>query len=162
MEIATLIAATTQRQIGYVIAAIVLIAMVTYWLFNRSPETTHKWLDQKFESRPDLAEANKLALKAGIEYGRAAELFQTVYEVPPATLALVVFRCTHGQDLAGQNDLNERIRDRVNASGRAFLTHTVLDGRVVLRLSIGNIKTSQAEVDDVWAALREAAEAEEP
>lgn len=46
MEIATLIAATTQRQIGYVIAAIVLIAMVTYWLFN--------WLEGRKEAGAEL------------------------------------------------------------------------------------------------------------
>ncbi len=57
---------------------------VTYWLFNRPASTTNRWLDSKFRSRPDLAEANKLALKGGVEYGRATELFQTVYDVPPA------------------------------------------------------------------------------
>ena len=59
---------------------------ITYWLFNRPPDTTNRWLDLKFKSRPELAEANRLALKGGIEYGRAAELFQTVYDVPPAKL----------------------------------------------------------------------------
>jgi 2-oxoglutarate ferredoxin oxidoreductase subunit alpha len=58
---------------------------VMYWLYNRSSETTVHWLEQKFKSRPELLEANKLALKAGIEYSRAVELFQSSYEVPPAT-----------------------------------------------------------------------------
>ncbi|HET7745781.1 MAG TPA: 2-oxoacid:acceptor oxidoreductase family protein, partial [Vicinamibacteria bacterium] len=36
-----------------------------YWLYNRSMDTTHRWLDDKFKAKPVLAEANKLALKAG-------------------------------------------------------------------------------------------------
>jgi 2-oxoglutarate ferredoxin oxidoreductase subunit alpha len=37
-----------------------------YWLYNRSMDGTHKWLDEKFSSKPVLAEANKLAMKAGL------------------------------------------------------------------------------------------------
>ena len=46
METATLIVANTQRQIGYVITAIVLIAMVTYWIFN--------WLEGRKETGAEL------------------------------------------------------------------------------------------------------------
>ena len=46
METATLIAANTQRQIGYVIAAIILIAMVTYWLFN--------WIEGRNEAGSEI------------------------------------------------------------------------------------------------------------
>jgi aromatic-L-amino-acid decarboxylase len=48
----------------------------------------------------------------------------------------------------------------VNASGRAFLTHTVLRERVALRLSVGNLRTTRDHVRDTWALLREAADAE--
>ena len=36
-----------------------------YWLYNRSMDATHRWLDEKFGAKPELAEANKLAMKAG-------------------------------------------------------------------------------------------------
>ncbi|HUH12282.1 MAG TPA: 2-oxoacid:acceptor oxidoreductase family protein, partial [Longimicrobiales bacterium] len=36
-----------------------------YWLYNRSMDATYKWLDEKFAHKPVLAEANKLAMKAG-------------------------------------------------------------------------------------------------
>ena len=45
----------------------------------------------------------------------------------------------------------------VNASGEIFMTHTSLAGRIALRLSIGNLKTTQADVDRAWAALNRAA-----
>ena len=39
-----------------------------YWLYNRSMDGTYRWLDEKFANKPVLAEANKLAMKAGYAY----------------------------------------------------------------------------------------------
>ncbi len=56
-----------------------------YWLYHRPLETTMKWLDEKFAKRPELAEANKLAMQAGFNAGDIHELFQGRYEVAPCT-----------------------------------------------------------------------------
>ena len=50
-----------------------------YWLYNRTMDATYKWLDDKFTNKPVLAEANKLAMKAGYAYCDATEAFQTSY-----------------------------------------------------------------------------------
>jgi 2-oxoglutarate ferredoxin oxidoreductase subunit alpha len=52
-----------------------------YWLYSRPLETTLKWLGEKFAKRPELAEANKLAMQAGFNAGDIHELFQGRYEV---------------------------------------------------------------------------------
>jgi 2-oxoglutarate ferredoxin oxidoreductase subunit alpha len=57
-----------------------------YWLYNRPMDHTYKWLDEKFGGKPVLAEANKLAMKAGYAYCDATEAFQVRYEVPAAKL----------------------------------------------------------------------------
>jgi 2-oxoglutarate ferredoxin oxidoreductase subunit alpha len=67
-----------------------------YWLYNRSMDATYKWLDEKFGKKPVLAEANKLAMKAGYAYCDATEAFQVSYEVPPARLAPGVYRNISG------------------------------------------------------------------
>jgi 2-oxoglutarate ferredoxin oxidoreductase subunit alpha len=67
-----------------------------YWLFSRTLEATERWLDEKFRSKPVLAEANKLALKAGHAYCGATEAFQVRYEVPPAHLPPGVYRNLSG------------------------------------------------------------------
>jgi len=54
-----------------------------YWLYSRPFETTLKWLDEKFAKRPELAEANKLAVQAGYTAGDIHEMFQGRYEVQP-------------------------------------------------------------------------------
>jgi 2-oxoglutarate ferredoxin oxidoreductase subunit alpha len=69
---------------------------IMYWLYNRSPETTREWVEKKFKERPDVIEANLLALKGGVEYARAVELFQAVYDVPPAKLEPGTYRSISG------------------------------------------------------------------
>ena len=44
-----------------------------------------------------------------------------------------------------------------NDEGEIFLSHTKLDGRFVLRLAIGNARTSEADVALAWEVLRRAA-----
>src|SRR6204780_585462 len=67
-----------------------------YWLYNRSMESTYRWVDDKFKNKPLLVEANKLAMKAGYSYCEATEAFQINYEIPPAKLAPGVYRSMSG------------------------------------------------------------------
>ncbi|MGB8493758.1 MAG: 2-oxoacid:acceptor oxidoreductase subunit alpha [Candidatus Acidiferrum sp.] len=67
-----------------------------YWLYNRSTESTIRWIDDKFKKKPLLAEANKLALKAGYSYCEATEAFQISYEIPPAHLSPGLYRNLSG------------------------------------------------------------------
>jgi aromatic-L-amino-acid decarboxylase len=79
----------------------------------------------------------------------------------PVHLGLVTFRLAP-EGVGGEtaDTLNRGVLDRVNDSGVAFLTHTVLDGRVTLRLSIGNVRTTEAHVERAWALLAESGRAE--
>jgi aromatic-L-amino-acid decarboxylase len=67
----------------------------------------------------------------------------------PVPLNLVCFRLTAG-DAATQ-----RLLDQVNASGKAFLTHTRLDGRLVIRVAIGGTRTERQHVEALWALIHE-------
>ena len=67
--------------------------------------------------------------------------------VAPHPLALVTFRLRAG-------DAETRaLMERVNASGELYLTHTVVDGRVALRLAVGSVGTRLEHVEAAWAAL---------
>lgn len=95
------------------------------------------------------------------EHCRLAQLFATWVEesgdwelMAPAPLGLVCFRaCPKGA--ADLDALNEAIMHGVNASGRALLSHTRLNDKLTLRLSIGNIRTTEQHVRDVWELLNE-------
>jgi aromatic-L-amino-acid decarboxylase len=71
--------------------------------------------------------------------------------VAPVPLNLVCFRHRAG------DEVNQRILDRLNSSGELFLTHTRLDGRLVLRMSIGAAATEPRHVDEAWNAIRRVA-----
>ncbi|HEY3550758.1 MAG TPA: aminotransferase class V-fold PLP-dependent enzyme [Gaiellaceae bacterium] len=72
--------------------------------------------------------------------------------VAPRRFSLVVFR----RD--GSDEDNQRLVERVNASGEIFVTHTKLDGRYVLRLAIGNARTTEDDVRRAWDVLNREAE----
>jgi aromatic-L-amino-acid decarboxylase len=55
--------------------------------------------------------------------------------------------------------MNERLLERVNASGEVFLSHTKLDGRYVLRLAVCQIRTAECHVAQAWEVLRREATA---
>src|SRR5579863_1315566 len=67
-----------------------------YWLYNRSMDSTVRWIEDKFKNKPLLVEANKLAMKAGYSYCEATEAFQISYEIPPAQLAPGFYRNLSG------------------------------------------------------------------
>ena len=67
-----------------------------YWLYNRSMDSTLRWIEDKFKGKAQLVEANRLALQAGYSYCEATEAFQTTYEIPPAKLSPGVYRNISG------------------------------------------------------------------
>ena len=67
-----------------------------YWLYNRSMDSTVRWIEDKFAKKPLLVEANKLAMKAGYSYCEATEAFQISYEIPPAQLEPGLYRNLSG------------------------------------------------------------------
>jgi len=72
----------------------------------------------------------------------------------PVPFATVCFRYRRGDDL---DATNAAILDRVNASGKAYLSHAKLDGRFTLRVSIGNPRQTEVHVARCWAVLTDAA-----
>jgi 2-oxoglutarate ferredoxin oxidoreductase subunit alpha len=59
---------------------------LVYWLYDRDPQPTREWIQEKFGKKPEYAEANLRALQAGINYGETTEAFTVHYRVPPAKL----------------------------------------------------------------------------
>jgi len=80
----------------------------------------------------------------------------------PAPLSVVCFRARPA-DLRARADehdgyldrLNEALLEEVNATGRAYLSHTRLKGRLTLRLAVGNLRTTEAHVREAWDLLQQ-------
>jgi len=91
------------------------------------------------------------------EHMRLARLFAGWVEEAPGweVLAPVPFSvaCFRRE---GSDEENAALLERVNATGEAYLSHTVLDGRYVLRLAVGNHRTTEDDVRRAWELLQEA------
>jgi len=81
------------------------------------------------------------------EWVRNDPAFELVVE---PLLSLVCFR------YRGDDEVNERILERLNRSGRLFLTHTRLRGRIVLRFCVGQWRTEERHVREAWKVIRRA------
>jgi aromatic-L-amino-acid/L-tryptophan decarboxylase len=78
----------------------------------------------------------------------------------PHPLSVVCYRFTPPDcDDAETDALNAAILERVNADGRIFISSTKLRGRTVLRLAIGNERTTREDVVLAWEIIRDAAQA---
>ena len=75
----------------------------------------------------------------------------------PVDLGLVCFRLDDGREESGLNELNRRLLERVNASGRVFLTHTTLRGKYTIRLVVGQRTTEERHVRGAWDIISAAA-----
>jgi aromatic-L-amino-acid decarboxylase len=106
------------------------------------------WFVLRYFGREGIA----AAIRNHIEWAqRLADLIERDPDfemAAPTPFSLVCFR------YRGGDEENRRLLDAVNESGEAFLSHTVLNGRFVLRLAIGNLGTTWEDVAATWALLK--------
>ncbi len=93
------------------------------------------------------------------EHIRLARLFagwveaDTRFEVvAPAPFSVVCFR------LKADDAANQALMDRVNASGKIFISHTRLNDRFTIRFAVGNLRTTERHVRLAWDTIRESAD----
>jgi len=78
--------------------------------------------------------------------------------VAPTPFSLVCLRYRPAGASAGDADeMNEQLVNAVNATGEFFLSHTKVNERFVIRVAIGNLRTTEHYVARVWELLRELA-----
>jgi 2-oxoglutarate ferredoxin oxidoreductase subunit alpha len=71
---------------------------LVFWMYGREPETEIRRIYQQFAKNPQFGEANVKVFKAGYHYGETAEVFQTVYKVPPHEFAPGMYRNITGNE----------------------------------------------------------------
>jgi 2-oxoglutarate/2-oxoacid ferredoxin oxidoreductase subunit alpha len=69
---------------------------MVYWLFNRKLKYTEDYFKIKFEKKPDMVEANKIALRAGYFYAETIEALSPVYKILPADISKGIYRNISG------------------------------------------------------------------
>jgi len=95
--------------------------------------------------------ANHGVATIGQSVSEAYDRLYYVERVAQVPLSVVCFR------YKGSDDENRAIMEKVNASGRVFIASTVLNGKLTLRLAIGNLETTWKDVQEAWDLLQQAA-----
>ncbi|MCU0455063.1 MAG: 2-oxoacid:acceptor oxidoreductase subunit alpha [Bacteroidales bacterium] len=69
---------------------------MVYWLFDRKLKYTEQYFDKKFSKKPEIAEANKVALRSGYYYAETIEALNPVIKIAPAQIAKGTYRNISG------------------------------------------------------------------
>jgi 2-oxoglutarate ferredoxin oxidoreductase subunit alpha len=69
-----------------------------FWMYGRTPDHTIKWIHEKFSKRPEIAEANIMALKAGYNYGDITETAPSRYIIKKAVIKPGSYRKITGNE----------------------------------------------------------------
>jgi 2-oxoglutarate ferredoxin oxidoreductase subunit alpha len=71
---------------------------LVFWMYSREPEGEIRRIYQQFAKKPEFGEANVKVFKAGYHFGETAEVFQTVYKVPPHIFKPGMYRNITGNE----------------------------------------------------------------
>jgi aromatic-L-amino-acid decarboxylase len=110
------------------------------------------WFVFRYFGRNGIAEIIRRHIRLAQEFASRVASDKRFELSAPVPLSLVCFR------YKGTDEQNRTLLDCINRCGAAFLSHTVVDGRFVLRLAYGNMRTSRQDVDIVWRVIQEQAD----
>ncbi len=98
------------------------------------------------------------------EHIRLAKLFADWIKIDnrfglaaPVSMGVVCFRFI-AADAGKLDNLNMTMVERINGSGRVYITQTKLRGRTVMRIGLGNILTTEEHLRNVWELIQKTAE----
>jgi aromatic-L-amino-acid decarboxylase len=110
------------------------------------------WFVMRYFGRERIEAMLRAHIQWAKELAALVDAHPKFERVAPVPLSVVCFR------YKGSDDENRAIIEKVNASGRVFIASTVLNGKLTLRLAIGNLETTWKDVQEAWDLLQKAAE----
>ncbi len=106
------------------------------------------WFVLRYYGREGIAEILRGHIRMAQQLAELIRCDPSFELAAPVPFSLVCFR------YRGTDDDNRALLERINASGRVFLSDTMLDGRFVLRLAIGNAATTPEDIRATWALIK--------
>lgn len=109
------------------------------------------WYVMRYFGRERLEAVIRSHIQWAKDFAALVDAHPKFERVAPVPLSVVCFR------YKGSDAENKAIMEKVNESGRVFMATTVLNGKLTLRLAIGNLETSWKDLQEAWDLLVEAA-----
>ncbi|MDR3762619.1 MAG: pyridoxal-dependent decarboxylase [Acidobacteriota bacterium] len=110
------------------------------------------WFILRYFGRDGIAEFLRRHMQLAQKFAAWVDADARFERVAPVPFSTVCFR------LKGTDDQNKAMLAKVAESGTTFLSHTELNGKIVARIAIGNLATSEEDVALAWKLLQKAAE----
>src|SRR5215469_16107770 len=114
------------------------------------------WMIMRYFGQEGLAARIREHIRLGQLVAHWVDESPHFERLAPAPFSTVCFRA-HPRDLddeAQLDALNERIMNRINSAGHFFLSHTRLHGKFTVRIAIGNLRTTEQVVRNLWEELQ--------
>jgi aromatic-L-amino-acid decarboxylase len=114
------------------------------------------WMVLRHFGAERLRDTLRQHIRLAQRFAAAVDEHPDFERLAPAPFATVCFRAKpHGVALSSSelDHLNERVLDRVNASGKVFLSHTRVNGAFAIRISIGHLRTTAEHTERAWDLL---------
>jgi aromatic-L-amino-acid decarboxylase len=114
------------------------------------------WMIMRYFGQEGLAARIREHIRLGQLVAQWVDASPDFERMAPSPFSTVCFRAhPRGMDNETQLEaLNERIMNNINATGRFFLSHTKLHGTFAIRIAIGNLRTTEEDVQDLWEAIQ--------
>jgi len=110
------------------------------------------WFVMRYFGRERIVEMLRTHIAWAQKFANFVEGDERFERVAPVPFSVVCFR------YKGTDEQNLAIEEKVNKSGRIFISHTSLNNQMVLRMAIGNLGTRWEDVEEAWTLIQRAAE----
>lgn len=116
------------------------------------------WMILRYFGQEGLAARIHEHVRLGQLFAQWVDESRDFERMAPTPFSTVCFRAhPRGIDDAAQLEaLNGSIMNNINASGRFFLSHTKLHGHFTIRVAIGNLRTTEQHIRELWSVLQDA------
>lgn len=113
------------------------------------------WFIIRYFGVEGLAERIKYHIELAQELANRVDEEKEFERMAPVPYSTVCFRYNPGNKSEEElNRLNEKLLEDINASGKIFLSHTKLNGKFILRLTIGSIRHERRHIVEAWELIK--------
>lgn len=113
------------------------------------------WFIIRYFGVDGLSERIKFHIQLAKEFAEWIDDEKHFELMAPAPFSTVCFRYNPGNKTEGElNKLNEKLLEDINTSGKIFLSHTRLDGKFVIRITIGSIRHERRHIEEAWKLIK--------
>jgi aromatic-L-amino-acid decarboxylase len=114
------------------------------------------WFIIRYFGVEGLADRIRKHIELAKEFADWIESEKDFQLMAPVPFSTVCFRANPGNKTEQElNEMNEKLLEKINSSGKLFLSHTKLNGKFVIRITIGSIRHESRHILQAWELIKE-------